>query len=523
MTAEAPSTRSGHDLHLLPKPRSVEVGPGTFAFEPDLAISGDLTWAPRLRRLLGGFELPTSPDGRLRLRRTPELPDEGYRLAIDGDAITLEAATNVGIVWAAQTLRQLIGADAFRPAALHDQFVLPQVVIEDAPRFGWRGVMLDVARHFRPLPDLFRFVDLLSLHKYNVFHLHLTDDQGWRLASDRYPKLQEIASWRTETWTRNVEPGDGTPHGGYYTADQLRALVRYAADRGVTIVPELEFPGHVRALLAAYPELGNRPDTRHPVAPSFGIFPEVLSLRAASLAFVFDLYTELLEIFPSRYVHIGGDECPTEEWVASSEAADLARDRGLDGPDQLQRWFTEQLRGWLADRDRQLVGWDEINDHGPVPGAVVAAWRDRSYGIRAAAAGNDVVMAPLSHTYLDYYPGDGPEETYSIGGLVTTEKAYGFDPLEGVPPEAANRILGTQCQLWTEYIPATRRLDYMMFPRACAHSEVAWSEPAGRSWTEFRPRLAAHLERLGAMGVEYRPEEGPLPWQQGGTGPHRRA
>ena len=498
---------------------------GVFVLDASSGISGESVWAPYVRRLLTastGLELPASPEGRFRLRRDERLPLEAYRLEIDGDGVTIDAASEAGIVWATQTLRQILGVDAFRAAPLNDRFVVPQVVIEDGPRFGWRGVMLDVARHFRPLPDLLRFVDLLSLHKYNVFHLHLTDDQGWRLASDRYPKLQEIASWRTETWTRNVAPGDGNPHGGCYTADQLRALVGYATDRGVTIVPELEFPGHVRAVLAAYPELGNRPETQHRVATSFGIFPEVLSLTDDSMAFVFDLYTELLDIFPSRYIHIGGDECPTEEWAASPEATALAAARGLDGPDQLQRWFTAELRRWLADRGRQLVGWDEISDHGPVPGAVVTAWRDRSYGIRAAAAGNDVVMAPQSHTYLDRYPGTGPEEAYSIGGLLTTEQAYGFEPLDGVPTEVQSRILGTQCQLWTEYIPTTRRLDYMMFPRACAHAEVAWSDPARRSWTEFQPRLAAHLQRLSAMGVEYRPEEGPRPWQQGGTGPYRR-
>jgi hexosaminidase len=458
----------------------------------------------------------------LRLHRNPDLPPEGYRLRIDDETLTVEASTETGVVWATQTLRQLLGVQAFHVAPLRDEFELPRVLIEDSPRFGWRGVMLDVARHFRPLADVFRFVDLLSLHKHNVFHLHLTDDQGWRFASDRYPALKEVASWRAETWVRKRGPGDGTPHGGYYTADQLRALVRYAGDRGVTIVPELEFPGHVRALLAAYPELGNSPQQRHDVASSFGIFPEVLSLRPASLAVVFDLYEELLDIFPSRYIHIGGDECEPDEWLASPEAADLAAQRGLAGPGHSQRWFTEQLRRWLADRDRRMVGWDEIGDHGPVPGAVVAAWRDRSYGIAAAAAGNDVVMAPLSHTYLDYYPSEGADEPYAIGGLVTTETVYGFDPLEAVPAADTQRILGTQCQLWTEYLSSTRRLDYAMFPRACAHAEVAWSEPAGRDWAEFSPRLRTHLERLSAMGVEYRPEEGPRPWQRGGTGASRR-
>ena len=495
--------------NLLPQPRSVRVGSGVLSLGEDLAISGETAWAPIVRRLVApatGWELPSRPDGRLRLSHNAELRPEAYHLEVGADAVEIEAADSAGLTWGVQTLRQLMGVDGYRPAPIRDRFVLGQVVIDDAPRFSWRGVMLDVARHFRPLSELLRFVDLLSLHKYNVFHLHLTDDQGWRLASDRHPRLQEVASWRYETLTRNSQPGDGTPHGGFYTADQLRSLVRYAADRGITIVPEIDLPGHVRAVLAAYPELGNHPDTQHEVATSFGIFPEVLSLNETSLQFVFDVFTELLEIFPGRHVHVGGDECPTEEWLASPAAAGLAEERGLAGPGELQRWFTEQLHRWLTARERQLVGWDEITDgiveRGPVTGAVVMAWRDRSYGIAAAAAGLDVVMAPESHCYLDHYPSEQPEEAYAIGGLLTTEDVYGFEPLDGVPAADRAHIVGTQVQLWSEYIPTIRRLDYLMFPRACAHSEVAWSQPSGRSWAEFQPRLAAHLERLAAIGVE---------------------
>ncbi len=511
--------------NLLPQPRSVRVGTGVLSLGEDLAISGETAWAPIVRRLVTpatGWELPSRPDGRLRLSRNGELQPEAYHVEVKAETVELEASDAAGLTWAVQTLRQLMGVDAYRPAPIRDRFVLEQMVIDDAPRFGWRGVMLDVARHFRPLSELLRFVDLLSLHKYNVFHLHLTDDQGWRLASDRHPRLQDVASWRSETLTRNVQPGDGTPHGGYYTADQLRSLVRYAADRGITIVPEIDLPGHVRAVLAAYPELGNYPDTRHEVATSFGIFPEVLSLNETSLQFVFDVFTELLDIFPGRHVHVGGDECPSEEWLASPAAAGLAEERGLAGPGDLQRWFTEQLHRWLTARERQLVGWDEITDGGPVTGAVVMAWRDRSYGIAAAAAGLDVVMAPQTHCYLDHYPSEQSEEAYSIGGLLTTEKVYGFEPLDGVPAADHPRIVGTQVQLWSEYIPTARRLDYLMFPRACAHSELAWSQRSGRSWAEFQPRLAAHLERLSAIGVEYRPESGPLPWQRGGSGAFRR-
>jgi hexosaminidase len=441
---------------------------------------------------------------------------------VQDGAIEISAAGSGGVNWAVQTLRQLLPAAALLPAPSGATLELPIVRIEDAPRFEWRGVMLDTGRHFEPLNELFGFVDLLALHKYNVFHLHLSEDQGWRFESKKYPRLNEIASWRKETQKRHDPQGDGTPHGGFYTQDQLRSLVAYAEQRGITVVPEIDLPGHALAMLTAYPELGNNPKSGYAPATTFGVFDQVLNLSDSTLAFVLDVYEELLDVFPSRYIHVGGDECPRTEWLASPAAARLAADRGLADVSHLQRWFTEKLRDWLAARGRQLVGWDEICDEGPLEGAVAMAWRGAQYGVAAAAAGLHVVMSPVSHTYFDYYPGSGAEEQYAIGGLITTEQAYAFEPLEGMSEESHSRVLGTQCQLWTEYMPTMRRVEYMLFPRACAHSEVAWSAADGRSWSEFQPRLEAHLERLSALGVNFRPEAGPHPWQQGGTGTLRR-
>lgn len=511
---------------VVPRPVSTKPGSGTFVLPAGLAIATDQPgWAAVVRRLLSpgtGLELPESADGALRLTKDDSLAEEAYIVEVTEDGIELTAATPQGLNWATQTLRQLLPPSVLRPAPSGDPLTLACVRIIDEPRFGWRGVHLDVCRHFMPLADLFRYVDLAALHKYNVFHLHLTDDQGWRFASNRYPRLQERASWRSETQRHLQDFADGTPHGGFYTLDQLRALVRYAKDRGVTVMPELEFPGHVLALLAAYPELGNHPETGYQPATTFGVFPEVLNLSDEAMRVIFDLYEELLDIFDSPYIHVGGDECPRDEWVVSPAADELAAQRRLAGPEYLQRWLTEQLRDWLADRGRRLVGWDEINDEGPLPGAVAMAWRDAAYGVKAAEAGMDVVMAPLNHTYFDFYASDDPNEAYAIGGLTTLEKAYAFEPLAGVPDEFQPRVLGTQCQLWREYIADTRRTDYMLYPRACAHAEVAWSAPDGRSYEEFLTRLGPHLDRLTALGVEYRPLAGPLPWQQGGTGALRR-
>lgn len=514
-------------LDLLPVPTSVTETDGSFTATAELAVAGPPKWAAIVRRLLSpgtGLDLLPADDGGLKLIKDAQLPAEAYRLTVSSDAITITASDDRGVNWATQTLRQLLPAHSFRPAPLRrDEAVeLPCVEIEDRPRFDWRGVHLDTGRHFMPYTDLIAFVDLLAMHKYNTFHLHLTEDQGWRFESKKYPRLNEISSWRRETKNPHWESGDGTPHGGYYTQDQLRALVGYAEQRGITVVPEIEFPGHVCSVLAAFPEFSNHPDADHETATTWGVFPQVLNMTDAALEFAFDIWEEVLDVFPSRYIHVGGDECPREEWHASDAARRLAEERGLPGVDHLQRWFTERLRDWLAERGRQLVGWDEINDEGILDGAVTMAWRDEKYGIAAAEGGLDVVVSPVSKTYFDYYPSEHDDEPYSIGGLITTEQAYSLEPTEGIPAELQDRILGTQCQVWTEYMPTMRRVQYMLFPRACAHSEVAWSAPDGRNWEEFSARLASHLRRLDALGVNYRPEAGPLPWQRGGTGAWRR-
>lgn len=512
-------------LGLVPRPTSVRRQDGSYVLPPDLGVDGSPAWAAVVRRLLGpgtGLDLPLAAGGALRLVHDAGLAEEAYRLRVTADGITLTAATTRGLNWAVQTLRQLLPPSVLLPAPSGEELRAPFVEVEDAPRFGWRGVMLDVGRHFFGLPDLFRVVDLLALHKHNVLHLHLTEDQGWRFDVPSLPRLQEVGSWRDETRRPHDAEGDRTPHGGSYPAAQLRALVAYADQRGITVVPEIDLPGHALALLAAYPELGNDPARTYRPATTFGIFDEVLNLSDTTLARVLEVYAELLEVFPSRFVHVGGDECPRTEWLASPTAQALAAERGLADAGHLQRWFTEQLREWLATRGRRLVGWDEICDEGPLEGAVAMAWRGAEHGVAAAAAGLDVVMAPYSHTYLDFYAGAGPEEPYAIGGLTTTETVYGFDPLAGMDAASAARVLGTQCQLWTEYVPTLRRAEYQLFPRACAHSEVAWSSPDGRSWPEFSERLDVHLRRLDALGVNFRPEAGPHPWQQGGTGRLRR-
>lgn len=518
------------DLGLLPAPVALDRTEGRLSLPNEVTVAATDPGADGadgllelLRRLVqpgtGIRFVPTERDALFRFDVDLALPAGGYRLDVGESGIDLVVADATGTRSAVITLLQLLPADAHGPAAIPvSDRSLPCLHIEDHPRFGWRGMHLDVGRHFQPFNFLLRFVDLLELHRFNVFHLHLTEDQGWRFEVRKYPRLTEVGGWRTETWVPPLDAFDGTPHGGYYTQDQLRALVAYAADRGITVVPEIDLPGHVRALLAAYPHAGEGGET-HPVATTFGIFQEVLNLTDETVAMVEEIFTELLEVFPSPYIHIGGDETPHTQWRASEQARELAAARGLAGVDDLQRWFTEHLRGWLAERGRTLVGWDEIVDGAHVPGATVMSWRGAGPGQAAAANGYDVVMAPETHTYFDYYQSSGPDEPYAIGGLTSLQKVLAFDPLDGVDEPHQSHIVGVQGQLWTEYLTDPQLVEYQAFPRACALAEIAWR---GVAQPDFTDRLAIQLRRLDALGVNYRPLEGPRAWQRGGSGRFRR-
>lgn len=506
---------------IIPKPQSLTLREGVHLLGTHCTIDGPDDAVAAFRRLLSpgtGLAFERSADPVVSISYDEALAAEHHRIEVSPERIAIVAADLAGVVWAIQSLRQLLPVEALSPGAVRTEWELPCVAIEDGPRFGWRGVMIDTCRHFVPLHDLYQLIDQLSLHKYNVLHLHLTEDQGWRFESKKYPRLHEVGGTRPQSQIGPDGKGDGTPHGGFYTQDQLRSIVAHAAERGITVVPEIEFPGHVSALLVAYPELAVPGHAVESVPSAPGIFDDVISTDDASVQFALDVWQEVLDVFPSTFVHIGGDEAPRVQWLESDDSAKLAAERGLFGPDLLQRWFTEHLRDWLAARGRRMIGWDEICDEGTLEDAAAMAWRGPEKGIAAAQAGMDVVMAPTAFTYFDYYPGEGQDEPRSIGSLLTLEKAYSFEPLDGLDQASAQRVMGTQCQVWTEYMPDFRRIEYMLWPRACAHAEVAWSDPAGRDFAEFSGRLDQHLGRLEALGVSYRPKTGPLPYQQGGRG-----
>ncbi|MDN0197145.1 beta-N-acetylhexosaminidase [Streptomyces sp. S.PNR 29] len=521
---------------LIPAPRTVEghmsravlLGADTTLW----AAPGTGTTERWLRCTLGpalGLPLPPGPeDARdgVRLRLDDTLEPEAYRLRVVTDrGVDITGGSAAGVFWGAQTLRQLLGPDAFRKAPVRPGFTLaiqPQI-IEDAPRFGWRGLMLDVARHFMPKEGVLRYLDLMAAHKLNVFHFHLTDDQGWRVEIKRYPRLTEIGSWRSRTkFGHRASPlWEEKPHGGYYTQDDIREIVAYAAERHITVVPEIDVPGHSQAAIAAYPELGNTDaidTTSLTVWDNWGISPNVLAPTDNTLRFYEGVFEEVLELFPSEFVHVGGDECRKDQWRQSAAAQRRIERLGLKDEDGLQAWFIAHFDAWLSARGRRLIGWDEILEGGLAAGAAVSSWRGYAGGIAAARAGHDVVMCPEQQVYLDHRQDAGPDEPVPIGYVRTLEDVYRFEP---VPPELtaeeARHVLGTQANVWTEVMEDHARVDYQAFPRLAAFAEVAWSAlpaPAERDFADFERRMAVHYRRLDALGVAYRPPTGPRPWQK---------
>jgi hexosaminidase len=469
--------------------------------------------ADLVRELLGPVTgLPLTPaDGPAQLTFTlveePGLGDEGYRLLVAPEGLTAAANTVAGLRWAVQTMRQLLPVEVYAPGPVTDvAWRLDAVEVVDVPAYGWRGALLDVARWCHPLPFVYRFVDLMAVHKLNVLHLHLTDDQGWRFEVRRYPRLTEVGGFRRESNAGHLDENrhDGRPHGGFYTQDELRDLVAYAARRGVRIMPEVDLPGHMQAAIAAYPHLGNRPEHQLEVMTSWGISTHVLNMDDATLAVVRDILDELVEVFPFELVHIGGDECPTVEWQESPAALARVAELGLSGVEQLQGWFAAEMAAHLARHGRRIAVWDELLERG-VPGdAVIFGWQGEERVRAALAAGHDVVAAPHTHTYLDYAEGDGPDEPLAIRGTTGLGTVYGYRPTPADLATGPGRVLGPQAQVWSEYLPTPQLVEWRTYPRLAALAEVGWTG-AGGDLGDFRARLDAHLRRLDSAGVGYRP------------------
>jgi hexosaminidase len=513
---------------LIPLPRETVWGSGTLTLTEGSSILAHPSFDNAVHWFTGAFGASTGAALRkasddeadetdITLIRDSSLPPEAYRLLVDSDSIVISAAGDPGAFYALQTLRQLAGPSAFRTAPIAGAgWTVPAVNIEDAPDLRWRGCLLDVARHFLPKREVLRFVDLLAAHKLNVLHLHLTDDQGWRFEVRKYPRLTEVGGWRARSQVGYAQPKafDERPHGGFYTQDDLREIVAYAGERHVTVLPEIDLPGHMQAAIAAYPELGNTGE-RLEVWTEWGIDENVLNVEDATLAFFRDVLDELIDVFPSPVVSLGGDEVPTRQWRESPAAQAKSGALGLPDDGALQSWFIGELAAHLRRHGRELVVWDELVDSGLPAGAIVQSWRGVEGGLKAIAAGHDVVMCPEQWVYLDHRQSDRDDEPIPVGYPRTVDDVYAFEPVPSSVPEAGRpHVLGAQAQVWTEHLDSGRRVDYAAFPRLCAFAEVVWTSAHARNRDDFAVRLAGdHLARLDALGVEYRPLDGPRPWQ----------
>ncbi|MFG3157804.1 beta-N-acetylhexosaminidase [Streptomyces sp. NPDC048219] len=513
---------------LVPAPTQHTHRPGHFTFTPDTTVRvtpGAEPAATLLRTLLApatGLRLRPAPDGRVLLALDPGLVGlgaEGYGLTVSPDAVLLRAARLTGLLRGIQTIRQLLPAEALagraRPGV---PWRMPCAEITDVPRRAWRGFMLDVARHFQPAPFLRRYVDLLALHKLNVLHLHLTDDQGWRLPVADYPLLTEVGGRRAQSMVgpAGSDVFDGVPHEGFYTERQLRDLVAYAAARGVTVVPEVEMPGHARAALAAYPELGTVPGRRLDVWTRWGVCDTVFGVHEPVLDFCRTVLDTVLDLFPSPHVHVGGDECPTTEWAASPEARARVAAEGLSGAGDLRSWFLGRVGAHLLERGRTPVAWAETGEGLP-PDFTVMTWRDPEHVRTALERGHRVVSSHHGATYLDYAqsasPAEPPAQPGTVVGLRTV---HDHDPPDD--PSLRGELLGVQAQLWTEFAPTADHVDYLAFPRLAALADRAWH--GASPWPQARARLVAHGTRLAALGVRHGPFDPYVPVPRSSV-PHR--
>ena len=451
------------------------------------------------------------------------LPKEGYKLSVTPENITITASQPNGFYYGVQTIYQLL------PPAIYGkqpdkkaEWSVPAVEIEDAPRFAYRGLMLDVCRHFAPLDYIYKFIDILAMNKMNTFHWHLTDDQGWRIEIKKYPKLTEIGSKRSTTlvdyyYVNYPQVFEEKEISGYYTQEQIKDVVAYAASKYINVVPEIEMPGHALAALAAYPELSCDSTRKYEVSPTWGVFEEVFCPSETTFKFFEGVIDEVVELFPSSYIHIGGDECPKTAWKNSAFCQQLINQLGLkddttpnkvDGKkhtkeEKLQSYFVTRMEKYINTKGRNIIGWDEILEGGLAPNATVMSWRGVEGGLTAAKAGHDAIMTPMPYAYLDFYQEDPAIAPTTIGGYNTLKKTYSYNPVPEDADELAKKhIIGLQGNIWREYMKDSDRVDYQAFPRAMAIAESAWTQDSNKNWKNFCERMVTEFERMEVMNTK---------------------
>ncbi len=512
---------------IIPRPVVLTPRSGSFTLTARTVVHADPAFAGVARRFARDVANPTGFDltvvrratagsttgGGIALVRTTALGKEAYTLDVLPSGVVIKASDPAGAFYGLETLKQLLPAAIYREAPLgNTTWRAAAVHVEDAPRFAWRGSHLDVARHFESKEFVKKYINLLARHKMNRFHWHLTEDQGWRIEIKKYPLLTEVGSCREQTlvgpYIANPTPSnfDGKRHCGFYTQDDVREVVAYAAERMITVVPEIEMPGHAQAAIHAYPHLSSRPDSSPGVLQVWGVSDFILNPTDSTVAFMQDVLTEVLALFPGPYIHIGGDEAGKAQWKANPQIQARIKALGLKDEHEMQSWFIRQMDTFLTARGRRMIGWDEILEGGLAENATVMSWRGMDGGIAAAKANHDVVMAPGSHTYFDHYQSrDKTKEPLAIGGFTPIDSVYAFEPVPPqLTPDEAKHVLGAQAQLWAEYMPNAKHVEYMAYPRMVALSEVLWSAKARRDFIDFTGRLPTHLARLDALDVNYR-------------------
>lgn len=518
------------DYKIVPLPLNVEVKDGQFLVGKKVSISAPEQLQNEARFLAEYLHLQTGTKATLNSKGDIQLSidstiahSEGYHIESTPTHIKVSGQTPAGVFYGLQTLRQML----VEPKA--GTWTILAGNITDEPRFAYRGMHLDVGRHLFPVEFIKKYIDLIALHKMNRFHWHLTEDQGWRIEIKQYPKLTEVGAWRKETAIKKNFPGayqgatykgDGTPYGGFYTQEEAREIVQYAADRHITVIPEIDMPGHMLAALAAYPELGNGTGP-YEVATYWGVFDQILAPKEETFQFIENVLSEIIDIFPSEYIHIGGDEAPKKEWKNSAQAQALIKKLGYtddqkpntrDGKkhtkeEKLQSYFIQRVEKFLNSQGRQIIGWDEILEGGLAPNATVMSWRGVEGGIAAAKMGHKAIMTPGGYCYFDHYQDSveaKQQEPFAIGGLTTVERTYSFEPIPvDFTPELASLIWGVQANLWTEYIPTTEYAEYMALPRMTALSEVQWTPSEKKDYDEFLHRIPSIRSILDKMDVNY--------------------
>lgn len=521
-------------IHVVPYPQSVEFQKGTFkvngaAVNCDPAMDADSRvavnkFATQLSLVTGKVSSFATPTGigstaakglakGFVFYKSSDIPKEGYSISVTAKAVAVAVSDYNGTLYAIQTLKQMLPEEIYgRKPSPDKNWKLPCVEIKDQPRYGYRGMHLDCSRHFFSVEEVKKYLDVMSFYKMNRFHWHLTDDQGWRIEIKKYPALTQVGAYREGTMIKKEwGSNDGVRYGGYYTQEEIKEVVAYAAKLGITIIPEIDLPGHMVAALASYPWLGCK-DQNYSVWTRWGISKDVLCVgKETTFEFLENVLTEVAELFPSEYIHIGGDECPRDAWEhcelcqAKIKELGLVSDEHASAESRLQNYVTSRMQSFLATLGKKIIGWDEILEGELAEGATVMSWRGTKGGIQAANSGFDVVMTPNTYCYLDYYQcEEKDEEPLAIGGYLPVSKCYSCDPSEGMSEEVAKHILGLQANLWTEYIGTNEHLEYMLLPRMIAISEAQWCELKNKDFDRFKESLQnKHFGILEVMGYNY--------------------